>query len=121
MTEVAPIYLKTPKRIEAMLFLYFIALMIISLMERNIRKSMKEQHIESLKIRPNRMKTTRPTWNNIRYYFRNIVLIVVTHQGEIDFTVKGLNNTHALVSRLLGVPNGTWYDLSENFWRFDSG
>lgn len=120
-TEVAPIYLKTPKRIEAMLFLYFIALMIISLMERNIRKSMKEQHIESLKIRPNRMKTTRPTWNNIRYYFRNIVLIVVTHQGEIDFTTKGLNNTHALISRLLGVPTDTWYDLSENFWRFDSG
>ncbi len=120
-TEVAPIYLKTPKRIEAMLFLYFIALMIISLMERNIRKAMNEQSIESLKIRPNRMKTTRPTWNNIRYYFRNILLIVVTHQGEIDFTTKGLNKTHALVSRLLGVPTGIWYDLSENFWRFDSG
>jgi hypothetical protein len=96
-------------------------LMIISLMERNIRKSMKEQGIESLKIRPNRMNTTRPTWNNIRYHFRNIVLIVITHQGEIDFTIKGLSNTHALVSRLLGVPAHTWYDLCENFWRFDSG
>ncbi len=120
-TEVAPIYLKTPERIEAMLFLYFIALMIISLMERNVRKAMSEQNVKSLKIRPNRMKTARPTWNNIRYYFSDILLIVMTHQGEIDISIKGLSKTHFLVSRLLGVSTDVWMDLTENFWRFDSG
>ena len=35
--EVAPVFLKKEKRIEAMLFLYFVALMIVSLIERKIR------------------------------------------------------------------------------------
>jgi transposase len=36
--EVAPVFLKLPRRIEALMFLYFVALMIVSLMERAIRK-----------------------------------------------------------------------------------
>ena len=36
--KVAPVFLKSPRRIEAMLFLYFAALMIVGLVERNIRK-----------------------------------------------------------------------------------
>jgi len=38
--EVAPVFLKSNQRIEAMLFLYFIALMLVSLIERNIRRQM---------------------------------------------------------------------------------
>jgi transposase len=40
--QVCPVYLKKPQRIEAMLFLYFVGLMIISLIERNIRNKMQE-------------------------------------------------------------------------------
>ena len=40
--KVCPVYFKKPERIEAMLFLYFVALMIISLMERNIRRAMQK-------------------------------------------------------------------------------
>jgi transposase len=38
--EVTPIFIKKEHRIEAMLFLYFIALMIVSLIERKIRINM---------------------------------------------------------------------------------
>jgi len=34
---VAPVFLKTPRRIEAMMFLYFVALMVVSLIERRLR------------------------------------------------------------------------------------
>jgi transposase len=37
--KVAPVFLESPKRIEAMLF--FVALMIVGLIERNLRKNMK--------------------------------------------------------------------------------
>jgi len=45
--KVAPVYLKKTTRIEAMLFLHFVALMVLSLMERNIRSSMTEQNLET--------------------------------------------------------------------------
>jgi len=117
---VCPIHLKKLQRIEAMLFLYFVALMIISLIERNIRKKMREskpsdfisipkpaksiateqkgletvlpkkqaasleypklsQDLNSiaLPILPQGMKTTTPTWANIKYLFRNVHQIVI--------------------------------------------
>ncbi|RLA68595.1 MAG: IS1634 family transposase, partial [Epsilonproteobacteria bacterium] len=60
--EVAPVFLKKNERIEAMVFLFFIALMIVSLIERNIRQQMKDKGIESLPILPTGLKTKSPTW-----------------------------------------------------------
>ncbi|MCP3871974.1 MAG: IS1634 family transposase, partial [Desulfobacteraceae bacterium] len=48
--EVTPVFLKKEKRIEAMLFLYFVALMIVSLIERKIRMNMAKENIEKLPI-----------------------------------------------------------------------
>jgi len=45
--QVAPVYLKKNTRIEAMLFRNEVALMVLSLMERNIRLSMAEQNLET--------------------------------------------------------------------------
>ena len=42
---VSPIYFKKPERIEAMLFLDFIALMIISLVERKLRRNLSEEQL----------------------------------------------------------------------------
>ncbi|EFK08231.1 conserved hypothetical protein, partial [delta proteobacterium NaphS2] len=61
--KVAPVFLKKTERIEAMTFLYFIALMIVSLMERNIRKNMAEQGVEKLPILPNGM-IPKTTWTS---------------------------------------------------------
>ncbi len=91
--NIAPVFLKKPKRIEAMTFLYFIALMIVSLMERNIRKNMVQEKIEKLPILPNGMKTSKPTWNNIKYFWYNIHLTLVEEQGRvIPTTIKALQN-----------------------------
>ena len=81
--EVAPVFLKKNQRIEAMMFLYFIALMIVSLIERNIRRQMVEEQIEKLPILPARMKTKTPTWNNTRYFFRNVHLALITKDERI--------------------------------------
>jgi len=70
--EVAPVFLKKEKRIEAMLFLYFVALMIVSLIEREMRMNMAKEKIEKLPILPQGMNSKKPTWNNIRYFFRNV-------------------------------------------------
>ena len=75
--EVAPVFLKKNDRIEAMIFLYFIALMLVSLIERNIRRELVTEGIEGLPILPSRLSTKTPTWNNIRYFFRNIHLALV--------------------------------------------
>jgi len=70
--KVAPVFLKKTDRVEAMTFLYFIALMIVSLMERNIRKNMAEQEVEKLPILPNGMNP-KTTWNNLNYFLKMFI------------------------------------------------
>ena len=117
--EVAPVFLKKEKRIEAMLFLYFVALMIVSLIERKIRMNMAKESIEKLPILPQGMNTKKPTWNNIRYFYRNVHYSQVFRDGVcIQGVVKGLNNLHEQINRLLEVPDPEYKNLQDNWWQF---
>jgi len=117
-----PMFLKLPKRIEAMLLLYFFALMIVSLIERQIRKSMKEEKIEKLPILPQGMNTATPTINNLRYLFRDAMLLVVKSKitNDVQFLKKGLNKTHNLVLKLLEIPPETYEIKNMNWWKFQA-
>ena len=117
--EVAPVFLKLPRRIEAMTFLYFVALMIIALMERNVRRNMASQSIDKLPILPQGMNTKKPTWNNLRYFFRNVYLSLVLQAGTIFQTeVKGLTELHYKVLELLEVPSTIYDQLRNRWWQF---
>lgn len=120
--EVAPVFLKLPKRIEALMFLYFVALMIVSLMERNIRKNMPMENIEKLPILPQSMNTKRPTWNNLNYFFRNVHLSLILMEGKIiKTTVKGMTVLHYQVIQLLEVPLANYRNLIDGWWQFETG
>jgi len=117
--EVTPVFLKTPRRIEAMLFLYFVALMVITLVERNLCKQMAKEKIAQLPILPQSMNTKKPTWNNLRYLFRNVHLSVLSSHGKTPrLILKGMTDLHARIIRMLGLPDRTYQTLTENWWRF---
>ena len=117
--EVAPVFLKKEKRIEAMLFLYFVALMIVSLIERKIRMNMKRESIEKLPILPQGMNSKKPTWNNIRYFFRNVHYSEIIRDGTcIQAAVKGLGVLHEQINWLLEVPDSVYKNLQGSWWQF---
>jgi len=117
--EVAPVFLKKEKRIEAMLFLYFVALMIVSLIERKIRMNMAKEQIEKLPILPQGMNAKKPTWNNIRYFFRNVHYSEIIRDGTcIQAMVKGLSALHEHINWLLEVPDSVYKNLQPGWWQF---
>ena len=59
--EVAPVYLKEVSRIQALLCVYFLALLTESLLERELRRAMDRAAIESLPLYPEGRKCRRPT------------------------------------------------------------
>ena len=119
--KIAPVFLKKPERIEAMTFLYFIALMIVSLMERNVRKNMAEEKVEKLPILPNGMNTKTPTWNNLNYFFENVHLGLVEKKGRtIQTILKGVTKLHETVLRLLGVSTSAYTTIKNHWWIFKS-
>jgi hypothetical protein len=117
--EVAPVLLKKEKRIEAMLFLYFVALMIVSLIERKVRMNMVREKIGKLPILPQGMNSKKPTWNNIRYFFRNVHYSEIIRDGTcIQAMVKGLGTLHEQINWLLEVPDSAYKDLQGSWWQF---
>ncbi len=116
--EVAPVFLKKPERIEAMLLLYIIALMLIALIERKIRKNMAEQKISALPILPQNMKTQKPTWSNIKFCFNSTIMLSILF-GNTDnwlHQVKGIDKTQQQVLKLLGIENSKYDEMTPNWW-----
>lgn len=116
--EVAPVFLKKPERIEAMLFLYIIALMLIALIERRIRKNMVEQKIIDLPILPQGMKTKKPTWSNIKFCFNSIIMLsfLLTNQEDWQRQIKGLGKNQRRVLELLDVKESNYQKMSPLWW-----
>jgi transposase len=120
--EVSPIFLKKPERIEAMMFLFFIALMIVNVQERNIRGSMTE----ALPLKPSVLKTQTPTWENIRYFFRNYFfrnvhqIVVIKGRLVLKTCLKGMTKIHKQLLKLLKIPISVYKKLDERWWEFGS-
>lgn len=119
--EVVPTFLHLPHRIEAMLFLYFIALMIIALMEREAKQNMVIEKIDKLPILPQKMKTSKPTWNNIRYFFEPLFFLAQEKDKQgIETLVKGLSPLHQTLLKLLKVPLNSYQINNGSWWKFNS-
>lgn len=59
--DVAPVFLKSPTRVASMLLLYFLALLVSALLEREVRRQMKKAKIESFPIYPEERLCKAPT------------------------------------------------------------
>ena len=117
--EVAPVFLKTPRRIEAMMFLYFIALMLISLIERRIRLDMQTRQIDKLPMRPAGMQTKNPTWRTIKDSFHGVHLATIEQSGQVvHAALKGLSALRRCILELLRVPITTYTRLRDGWWMF---
>ncbi len=117
--DVAPVFLKSPRRIEAIMFLYFIALMLVSLIERRMRLEMQEQHIERLPLRPAGMQTKKPTWRTIMDSFHGVHLATIERSGKVIQTaLKGLSELRRQILALLKVPLTIYTRLCDGWWMF---
>lgn len=67
--NIAPVFLKNEGRIEALFTLYFLALLVQSLIERQIRIAMQKQQIRELPLYPEERSCTRPTTDQILRLF----------------------------------------------------
>lgn len=63
--SVAPIHLQNPKRVAALLFVYFLAVLVFALIEREARLGMKTRGIDSIPLYPEGRPCKAPTTDGI--------------------------------------------------------
>ena len=69
---VAPVFLKEVSRIQALLCVYFLALLTESLLERELRRAMAREGIESLPLYPEGRACRRPTARRVIDLFEDV-------------------------------------------------
>ncbi len=67
--EIAPVLLKNEGRIEALFTLYFLALLVQALIERDLRRAMKREKIPQLPLYPEERQSKRPTTEQVLRLF----------------------------------------------------
>jgi transposase len=105
--EVAPVYLKEASRIQALLCVYFLALLTESLLERELRRAMDQEAIESLPLYPEGRKCRRPTARRLIDLFEDVQrhsLQAGRRRPPVIFTTE-LSRLQCRLLRLLGMPN----------------
>lgn len=69
---VAPVFLKRPERVAALLFVYYLAVMTFALIERELRKAMKAEGIDSLPLYPEGRPARSPTTDLVLRNFAGV-------------------------------------------------
>lgn len=110
---VAPVYLKKPSRVVGILHVYFLALTVAALIEREIRRRMNEEEIEALPIYPEERECTAPSCPRLLELFSQVSWYRHTSGGEAATFPVSLTGNQLEVLRLLGVPRLTYEAVGE--------
>ena len=109
--EIAPVFLKNEARIEALFTLYFLALLVQSLIERELRLAMHAAKIEQLPLYPEARACRRPTTEHILRLFSLAERVSVLANGEVVRVFPPeLTELQRQILQLLGVPATAYHD-----------
>jgi len=106
---VAPMYLKNVSRIQGLLAAYFFALLVQTLLERELRQAMARAGEATLPLYPEDRPCARPTTHRVIEVFASIQRHEVrVGEGEPQVIVTKLTKTQRSITRLLGLDPRTY-------------
>jgi transposase len=105
--EVAPVYLKSVHRIQALLCVYFFALLVEALLERELREAMRQRQIESLPLYPEGRPCRWPTARRVIDLFDPMQRHTLLRRGRpTDVLITDPTRLQRRLLKLLGMtPN----------------
>ena len=106
---VAPVFLKNVSRIQGLLAAYFFALLMQTLLERELRQAMARAGEATLPLYPESRPCARPTTHRLIEVFSSIQRHEVrVGEGEPQVMVTKLTKTQRSIIRLLGLDPRTY-------------
>ena len=101
--EVAPVFLKSVSRIQAILAVYFFVLVAQTLLERELRRAMEQDHVEHLPLYPEGRPCSAPTAKRVIDLFEPIQRHELRQDRSRQVFVTKLSSVHRSVLKLLGI------------------
>jgi transposase len=106
----APLLFKKIRRVEANMFVFFMALLIQALLERELRKKLKERNAPPLKLYPEDRDAPHPTSSQLFKTFDRLSTYTIIDQGQLCEEYRDeLNETHRAVLALLDIEESAFW------------
>jgi transposase len=104
--QVAPIFLKKNHRIEALMFVYFLAQLVSALIERQMRNTMRERGLSHIQILPEDRPSASPTTEQvIRVFSSRARHLLLSQDGRLLQTFSDpLSSIQQQILSLLSIP-----------------
>ena len=103
--DVSPVFLKKTERIEALMFVCYMADLVAAIVQRQLRKAMKVNGIQALQTLPEQRYSETPTWEQIQRLFANHAKYELTKSKKLMATFwDELNETQRQILELLEIP-----------------
>ncbi|MFQ5561314.1 MAG: IS1634 family transposase [Nitrospinota bacterium] len=99
----APLLFKRIERVEGIMFLFFIALMIQAIIEREVRLKMKDKNIIALPVYPEHRIAFHPTTAKIFDRFEGTSLYRLKQCGVVKTLRDDLSNLQLKIIKILGI------------------
>lgn len=107
--EVAPVLLKNIDRVEALLFVYFLAMLVEALIEREVRRSMEAEGLRAIPLYPEGRPCPAPTTDRILGAFDLVAAHLLEREGEeVQRFAPELTEQQLDLLRLAGVPKESY-------------
>ena len=108
---VTPVYLKKITRIEALLFLYFLAMIVQSLLEREVRRGMRRRGLTSIPLYPEGRACRTPTADKVLAAFETLQVHRLHKGGTLEEVFwPELSGLQRQLLELAGVSEGPYRD-----------
>lgn len=106
----APLLFKKIERVEANMFIFFVALLIQALLERELRQKLHQRRAPPLKLYPEDRDAPHPTTSQLFKTFDRLSTYTITQEGRLcEEYHDELNQTHRAVLSLLDI-------TEQQFW-----
>lgn len=99
---VAPMFLEKPERIAGLLCILVWALMVLALMERQVRRNLKGKPLYGLY--PENRPSPAPTGPALLECFATLCIVIIKHRGEVSRRLADPDATQKKLLKLLSIP-----------------
>lgn len=108
--EVAPVFLKNPGRVLALVDLVVLSLCVATLMERDLRNGMKRKGLKSIPIYPEQRECQRPTAHSIVWAFKETEKFEMFDRDDnvIEYFPAKLSSLQKQILNLMRVPESLY-------------
>jgi transposase len=106
--EVTPVLLKKDERVMAYLHMHVMALMVATLIERQLRRAMHKRSLSTLPLYPEDRPCRYPTMFDIVRVFRGVERYEVLQGDQVTLFPAQLNRLQDLLLELLEVPTSLY-------------